>query len=323
MLTDAQLDQFHADGYLVIRGLLSYENDLQPVVAEYDGVLEKLIQKWREKERLTSTYEGLPFGERLISAVLEAKLPYDLDFDISLPQTKLTPETPMHHGPAVFDLLRTPCLLDVVEAFIGPEIYCNPVQHTRVKFPEPLLPEEIRSGLSAQIAPHQDLGVIIDEADQTEMLTVWFPITAATLENGCLGVVPGSHHQGLALHCQSQNPLTLKQVCIPDQYMTEPLVPLPMQPGDVLFMHRCTRHAGLPNQSDKIRWSFDLRYHRIGDPTGRPWFPGFIARSRARPESELHDPNQWAESWQEARRVLSQNENVTFNRWAQDDPRCA
>jgi len=66
-----------------------------------------------------------------------------------------------------------------------------------------------------------------------------------------------------------------------------------------------------------------LRYHRIGDPTGRPWFPGFIARSRAHPESELHDPVQWAESWQEARRVLSQNENVTFNRWAQDDPRCA
>ena len=39
MLTDAQLDQFHAEGYLIIRGLLSYENDLQPVVAEYDGIM--------------------------------------------------------------------------------------------------------------------------------------------------------------------------------------------------------------------------------------------------------------------------------------------
>ena len=33
---------------------------------------------------------------------------YDLDFDISLPQADISDATPMHHGPALFDLLRSP-----------------------------------------------------------------------------------------------------------------------------------------------------------------------------------------------------------------------
>ena len=98
-------------------------------------------------------------------SVVEAEERYDLDFDISLPQINITDATPMHHGPAVFNLLRSPRLLDAVERFIGPEIYSNPVQHARIKLPESILPEASRSGLSAQIALHQDLGVIIDEAD--------------------------------------------------------------------------------------------------------------------------------------------------------------
>ena len=42
-------------------------------------------------------------------------------------------ETPMHHGPAVFELLTNPKLLDTVEELVGPEIYSNPVQHVRIK----------------------------------------------------------------------------------------------------------------------------------------------------------------------------------------------
>ena len=93
--------------------------------------------------------------------------------------------------------------------------------------------------------------------------------------------------------------------------------------GEVLFMHRRTQHAGLRNRSDRIRWSFDLRYHPIGQPTGRPWFPGFVARSRTHPETELHDPEVWAESWRAARSALAQGEDVAFNRWKKGDPRCA
>lgn len=64
---------------------------------------------------------------------------------------------------------------------------------------------------------------------------------------------------------------------------------MPVQRGDVLFLTRWTVHSSLSNHSDEIHWSFDLRYHPIGQATGREAFPGFVARSRANPDSELHD----------------------------------
>src|SRR6266540_4938529 len=77
-----------------------------------------------------------------------------------------------------------------------------------------------------------------------------------------------------------------------------------MKRGDALFMHKLTVHASHSNQSDNIRWSFDLRYNPIGQPTGRDSFPGFIARSRQNPETELRDPAEWARRW--LRQIVAQ-----------------
>jgi hypothetical protein len=65
--------------------------------------------------------------------------------------------------------------------------------------------------------------------------------------------------------------------------------------------------------SDDIRWSFDLRYQPIGQPTGRPAFPGFVARSRRYPESELRDWREWRQLWLDARARLAEGEDPTFN----------
>ena len=314
-------EKFNTDGYVVVRGLLSWEDDLQPVLIEFDRVLDRLIARWQAEGRVMSTFFELPFDRKLISAVAEARAPYDQEFEISLPQSGLTDQTPMHHGQAVFDLLRSPRLLDVVERFIGPEIYCNPVQHTRIKLPEAMLPRALRNALTAEIALHQDQGVVT--ADATETLTVWIPMTVCNERNGCLAVVPGSHRQGLTLHCRSRDAQTLGQICIPDALRPANQAPMPMEPGDVLFMHRRMQHAGLPNRSETIRWSFDLRYQPIGQPTGRRWFPGFVARSRARPQTEVHEVAAWAKLWHEARRDQASVQNATFNRWKDDDPRCA
>ena len=165
VITDQDLDCYEERGYVVIRGLLDPELDLAPVIAEYDALLDSLVQQWVEEGRMIDTYAGLPFTERILKVVMDAAPAYDLHFDISLPQAAVTEETPMHHGPAVFDLLSSPRLLDAVERFIGPEIFSNPVQHTRIKLPEHRLPEPSRTGLTAEIAWHQDLGVVTTEAD--------------------------------------------------------------------------------------------------------------------------------------------------------------
>ena len=43
------------------------------------------------------------------------------------------------------------------------------------------------------------------------------------------------------------------------------------------------------NHSDNVRISFDLRYNPIGQPTGRGYFPGFVARSRPIIDAERPD----------------------------------
>ena len=83
-----------------------------------------------------------------------------------------------------------------------------------------------------------------------------------------------------------------------------------------------TCHSSLPNVSDKMRISFDLRYNPIGQPAGRPLFPGFVARSRHNPASGLRDAEAWAQSWYEMRKKLSRTDVPTFNRWPSNDPVC-
>ena len=46
-----------------------------------------------------------------------------------------------------------------------------------------------------------------------------------------------------------------------------------------------TMHRSLPNVSDHIRWSLDLRYCDRRKPTGRADVPGFVVRSAQAPEA--------------------------------------
>jgi ectoine hydroxylase-related dioxygenase (phytanoyl-CoA dioxygenase family) len=236
----------------------------------------------------------------------------------------VTAETPIYLGEAVFNLLRHPRLLDTVEFFIGPEIYSNPIQHVRVKPPERLLPETQRSGLVMRTDWHQDQGVALPEVDETEMLTVWIAITDATVENGCLCVVPGSHQRGLATHCPARPGSTRIGLHIPDEIRGTDYTPVPIPRGGALFLHRQTMHASLRNRSQGARWSFDLRYQPAGQPTGRPWFPSFVVRSRSNPSSELHDWTVWADLWRQARARLAHGEAIAkTNRWDGSEPVCA
>jgi phytanoyl-CoA hydroxylase len=220
-------------------------------------------------------------------------------------------------------MLRCPQLLDLVEGFIGPEIYSNPVQHVRIKAPESREPRDPETGALKMGATswHQDNGVVLPEADDTKILTVWFPLRFAGVEHGCLQVVPGSHHRGLMPHCPG-GPGGLE---VPERVASRAdAVALEMDAGDLLFIDKMTLHNSLPNQSNEIRISFDLRFNPIGQATGRSAFPGFVARSRRAPDTELHDPDEWARLWMVAREELANaRSDRPFNRWDASAPVCA
>src|SRR5207244_5759206 len=134
--------------------------------------------------KMQSDYADLPFGERYVKLLNEMGQKIYPHFDVSLPKKGITATTPIHLGPAIFNMLTSPRLLDVVESLLGPEIYSNPVQHIRIKPPQRIISAEGRGSLMDVTDWHQDQGVILPEADETRILTVWVDVTAATLQNG-------------------------------------------------------------------------------------------------------------------------------------------
>ncbi len=321
VITAGMMRQFKEEGYLVVDGLFDVDTDLAPVVADYSASLDAMAAEWIAAGALKNSHSGLPFGQRLIKIMGESGANWGQYFDISLPQTQVYPDTLIHTTEPIFNLLRHPRLLDVAEQFVGPEVYSNPIQHTRIKPPERMVPKDARNGLTIRVGWHQDQGVATPEQDEVPVLTVWLPITDATVENGCLAVVPGSHKRELATHCPGTGPDGGLQ--IPSKLLGGKPVPVPVKRGGALLMHRLTMHASLANQSDDIRWSFDLRYQPTGLPTGRPAFPGFVARSRQHPETELRDWRAWSQLWLDARDRLSQDAPPRFNRWSTEALACA
>ncbi len=306
MLTEAQIDHFDTHGWLVVEGVLD-DTTLGPVRAEYETLLDDLCTGWG--------IGGDSFQEKLIRAY-KAGHDWFQPMDISLPGDRITADTPMHFGPAVFDMVTAPRLLDMVEDLIGPEITSNPIQHVRIKPPErELAKDEIRAHVGGTDW-HQDRAVALEEADETNMVTVWLAVTDATVENGCLQVI--GHETDLLPHCPE------RQTSIaPGLIDTSKAKPLPVKAGGAVLFHPMTPHASLPNLSDGIRWSFDLRFNVTGQPTGRAQFPEFVARSRANPDTELRDWRTWHEMWEAARARLAEAPHIDIHRWSGDAPACA
>lgn len=310
-LTSEQRAHFDRDGYVIIDDLIDVDAFLDPMVKEYEAHLDELARRLFAEGQLSSAHSELGFRPRLTKIYEETGRDWAQYFDFSLPlRANIKPDEPCFFPPSVLNVLRNPAILDVVESLIGPELYSNPVQHVRLKPPERVIPDKLDAvrGMVGATEWHQDASVVVEEADETEIITVWVPVFDSTIENGCLCVVPNNHRDGLFEHC----PAPTGKYLSPTLFDAERALPVPMRRGSALFMTRMTPHCSVPNKGEEMRWSMDLRYNVIGKPTGRPEFPGFIARSRSNPESELRDPIAWERSWMETReRVSSNSESIS------------
>ncbi len=315
MLTQQQIDHFQTQGYLVLEDVVDTET-LDAVRAEYAALMDRLYSDWYSQGLVKKAPDGMSFWEKL-DQCYAADFDWFQPFDISLPHEDINDQTPMHFGPAVFDMIRNKRILDIVQSLIGPEITSNPIQHVRIKPPQRAVSDsEVRAHV-VSTDWHQDQGVTLPEADETQFVTVWLAITDATVENGCLQVAAGQREEMLP-HC------TKKQTGIADAFIPhENAIPTPVKAGGAVLFHPLTPHASLENKSDGYRWSFDLRYHVTGQPSGRSQFPEFVARSARDPSSELQDWKQWLKMWEDARYMLTRAEHIPQHRWDSTSPHCA
>ncbi|MEX5729529.1 phytanoyl-CoA hydroxylase [Rhodovulum iodosum] len=313
-LSPDQIEEFSTTGVLVVDDVLPAAT-LAAVRAEYAGLLDRLYAGWQAEGRVPPAAAGADFFEKLLTAYA-AGVDWFQPMDISLPGGEIAADTPFHFGPAVFDMLTAPRLLDLVEDLIGPEITANPIQHVRLKPPSRTLRATETTAHIMATDWHQDRAVAHEAGDRTTMVTVWLAITDASEDNGCLQVIPGKPR--MYPHCPRRQ-TSIAEGCI-DPALARPL---PVKAGGAVIFHPLTPHASLDNVSDRFRCSFDIRYNVTGQPTGRAHFPDFVARSRAAPGAEFRDWQAWRDMWRAARARLSGQPHIPIHRWTGDSPACA
>jgi ectoine hydroxylase-related dioxygenase (phytanoyl-CoA dioxygenase family) len=138
-------------------------------------------------------------------------------------------------------------LLDCLEQILGPDIL---LKSTRVFY---------KYGRSASfVGWHQD--GITEGLEDARVPAVWLGLTAATVENGCLRVVPRSHRLGLIPHANRPDADNLTTLGLTAQTQIDSPLDLVMRPGEMSLHHPLILHASNPNRSAESRIGFSATY---------------------------------------------------------------
>ena len=89
--------------------------------------------------------------------------------------------------------------------------------------------------------------------------SAWIAMEEATLENGCLKVIPGSHRSALD-HASVKDQIGFGNRILDEDLKNETIVDAPLNTGDALIFHDCLLHSSHPNLSGRDRWSFIPTY---------------------------------------------------------------
>lgn len=265
-LTDAQLEHFHREGYLVAKDIVP-QRYIAALQREIDAAIDAQAQKLYASGEITQLHEDLGFLHRA------AELSKESDKIIA------PVFSGNHSGRAMFELLTCPEILDVIEQLVGPEIIASSIYRIRPKLPD--RPEGV-------VPWHQDSGYFHTCADDHLVPTCWVPLMDATVEAGCMEVLPRCHRRGVLRHYRA-NLLAPSLSVHPDHLPDVAPVPVPAAVGDIVLLTNLTPHRSTDNTSGLIRWATDLRYNAPEAGDYGPGEAGFLARSRRHPDQVLGD----------------------------------
>ena len=112
-------------------------------------------------------------------------------------------------------------------------------------------------------------------------ITCFLCLDDATLENGCLHVIPGSHKWDLLpkvdlIGGAAETMESIKSVLTPQQLSEFKPTPIFLKAGECSFHHCLTLHGSYPNHSDRPRRSVVLNYMKpdTRSASAQPIMPG-------------------------------------------------
>jgi hypothetical protein len=149
----------------------------------------------------------------------------------------------------VDDLMRDAKILDAVEDLIGPDLLCwNTLFWIKER------------GSESFVSWHQDLRYW--GLDASDLVTAWLALSPATLESGCIRVLPGSHRGDLLPHKDEYRPdnLLTRGQEIEVEVDESRTVAMPLEPGQISLHNVRLAHASGPNRSSDRRIGISLHY---------------------------------------------------------------
>ncbi|HEU4754260.1 MAG TPA: phytanoyl-CoA dioxygenase family protein [Armatimonadota bacterium] len=192
--------------------------------------------------------------DRMIAALPEGKRPEDMD-------------APHFTDPFFFRYLAHPRVLDIIQAFVGPDI---------ALWSSHLIAKPRGNGKA--VPWHTDGEYWGSRLQPMSVITLWLAVDESTLENGCMRVVDGSHREaagGMGRYREVDAGRNVFGSGIPEETLDPSrVVDLELQPGECHFHAAFTVHGSNPNFSEKRRCGYTMRYMPasvVHDDQGHGW----------------------------------------------------
>lgn len=196
-----------------------------------------------------------PETDLLYKTALEDELVSKNAFDLNDQTGKKTKLTLWYNpGDDIYGLLaRSRRVVQGVQTLLGGKDVCH--YHSK------LMQKEPRVGGAWEW--HQDYGYWYKSGFlfPDAMISVMVALSEATIENGCLQVIKGSHKLGRVEHGFAGEQVGAKIEYVNACLNRMELVYVELQPGDVLFFHSNILHRSEANNSDRARWSMISAYN--------------------------------------------------------------
>ena len=316
-LNSIQLKQFHNQGYVVKEGVYCDE-DFRVLIEGLTEAVQDKCDELIENGLLDNDFAGETFENRLTKIhTHNSKAAHEI---------LLTIWSGQFHGPGILDTLRHKHLLKCIEDIIGPNIVATSIYRIR-----PKVPGYARS----EIPWHQDAGYSLAHCDKYKVVTCWIPLVDASLDNGCIWLIPRSHEKGVIRHYSDGHAGYLE---IAPEDLPQGAIPIEIKKGSVLFMTSTTPHASFKNRSEIVRWSIYLRFQDFNVPNNinelpedykpdrnpvtmacNPYEAYFIIQDKEHPEREMKNYQDFANlrgTWDK-----SNIKNFIGRRWTPLDER--
>jgi phytanoyl-CoA hydroxylase len=197
-------------------------------------------------------------GERGAIDGVTAPLPGDTDLDVL--RRYLCIHFPHKISPLLLQVARHPAVVSALCAVIGPN----------VKLMQSML--FVKAEGKPGQAWHQDESHI--PTRDRSLTAVWLALDDATVENGCLWVIPGSHRAGVLHPVREQ--YDPRYDCTDEAYgygyREEDAVPVELPAGSALVFDGHLLHRSLPN-TGRHGMRRALVTHYMSAESLLPWFP--------------------------------------------------